>query len=129
MDTKDKIIQWLLSDDTGISSMAIVSQMTGFKTGQWGDDYPTDGYDFGRCQRLLEKIPEFMVRIEEMAQSSPQWAVLVEHWHELTQLYLKPVPNKDEVMHDRMRQILAKAPDKNRIDLGSGVSVYLMSKD
>lgn len=82
--------------------------MTGFKTTRWGSDYPHDSGDFGRCHRLLEAVPEFMVRIEEMAQRSPQWAALVEHWDELTKLYL----SGGDSMYERMRQILAKAPNK-----------------
>lgn len=124
MDTKDKIIMWMLSGDTGISSEAIVSQMTGFKTYRCGSDYPRDRGDFGRCHRLLEAVPEFMPRIEEMAQRSPQWAVLVEHWHELTQHYL----SGREGMYERMIQILEKAPNKNTIDLGGGISFETLSK-
>lgn len=124
MDTKDKIIKWFIWDDTGISSRAIVSQMTGFKTQRWSD-HPADGGDFGRCHRLLEAVPEFKVRIEEMAQRSPQWAVLVEHWHELTQHYL----SGRKGMYERMSQILAKAPNKNRVHLGNGAAIEFMSKD
>ena len=125
MDTKERIIRWFLLYDTGISSKAMVSQMTGFNTGRQWSDHPRDGGDFGRCLSLLEAVPEFMVRIEEMAQRSPQWAVLVEHWHELTQHYL----SGREGMYERMSQILAKAPNKNRIDLGNGAAIELMSKD
>lgn len=125
MDTKDKIIQWLLSGHTGISSKAIVSQMTGFKTHRWAD-HPRDGGDFERCHRLLVEVPEFMVRIEEMAQRSPQWAVLVDHWHELTQHYL--ISGRDGI-YERITRILEKVPNKNRIDLGNGVAIEIIGKD
>ncbi|MBL8499575.1 MAG: hypothetical protein JNL77_03160 [Nitrosomonas sp.] len=124
MDTKDKIIQWLLSDDTGVSSVAIVSKMTGHKP-LWGNGVPYDQDDFGRCHRLLEAIPEFMVRIEEMAECSPQWAVLVKHWHELTQLYL----SNPEEMHDRMYQLITAAPNENRVEFGNGLAVEFITKD
>lgn len=90
MDTKDKIIKWFITGDSGISSIAIVSQMTGNKTKRddsW-PDYPHDDSDFARCYNLLEMVPEFKERIGEMAQRSPQWAVLVRHWEELTEIYL-----------------------------------------
>lgn len=126
MDTKDKIIQWLLSDDTGESSKAIVAQMTGVKkTDDWGD-HPTDGFDFGRCHRLLVAVPEFMVRIEEMAQRSSQWAVLVKHWHELTQLYQAHLK---KTLSKRMDEILSMATDEDMADLGNGAAIEFMSKD
>lgn len=89
MDKKDKIIKWFVTGDTGISSIAIVSQMTGSKTKRDGwPDYQHDNGDFARCYNLLEAVPEFKKRIGEMAQRSPQWAVLVKHWDELTEIYL-----------------------------------------
>ncbi|MXS82249.1 hypothetical protein [Nitrosomonas oligotropha] len=124
MDTKEKIIHWLLADDTGVSSIAIASKMTG-REPLYGYGVPHDQDDFGRCHRLLEAIPEFMVRIEEMAECSPQWAVLVKHWHELTQLYL----SNPEEMHDRLYQLITAAPDENRVELGNGLAVELMGKD
>ncbi|SFF05284.1 hypothetical protein [Nitrosomonas sp. Nm166] len=118
MDTDRGLIKWLISGDTGISSKAIVAQMTGVETNNGWSDYPRDGADFGRCHRLLEIMPEFKVRIEEMSQRSPQWAVLVKHWAELTDLYLAKSP----FIYERMEQILSAAPNKRQIDLGNGIS-------
>jgi hypothetical protein len=110
------LTKWLLSDDTGVSSKAIAAHLTGdTKQGKFGD-YPSDGDDFGRCYRLLVCVPEFAPRIGELATRSPQWAALVKHWSELTEMYIR----KDKCIYKRMKEILATAPDKNRISFGGG---------
>ena len=88
MDTKDKIINWFLSGDTGLSSKAIVATMVGANETacEWGD-HPRDIGDFGRCYRLLKVVPDFRSRISEMSSRSPKWAALVEHWDELSYYY------------------------------------------
>ncbi len=125
MDTNEKIIRWFLSGDTGRSSIAIVSQMTGIQQSGRGSDYPRDAGDFGRCHRLLEAVPEFRARIEEMAQRSPQWAELVKRWDTLAQLYL----TDRSAMYVKMRKILDAVPNENIVDLGNGVAIEFMTKD
>lgn len=124
MDTKDKIIKWFLSGETGISSKTIVSQMTGYEMDREYADYPKDPGDFGRCHKLLEMAHEFKPRMKEMADRSPQWAALVEHWDELTELYLQ-----NGNLYERMTQILSSAPDKRMINLGNGMSIFFSDND
>ena len=47
--------------------------------------YPRDADDFGRCQRLLELIPEWRSRLSEVAIAYPNgpWPKIIERWHEL----------------------------------------------
>jgi len=65
-ETATRLIYWLLSDDTGLSSKQIAMHMVG------GFDIrnspPSDAWDRGRCIRLLQQVPEWMERIEEMKQ-------------------------------------------------------------
>ena len=66
------LLGWLLSDDTGCSSMAICAWML-------GKDYshgfpPSDESDRGRCIRLLELMPEWVERLDEMKEISKNWA-------------------------------------------------------
>lgn len=58
--------QWLLSDDTGLSSKSLCSFMlnialtTGIP--------PSDASDRGRCIRLLQLIPEWIPRLPELVE-------------------------------------------------------------
>jgi hypothetical protein len=61
---------WALSDDTGISSEAIARHMTGDATRRMSP--PSDSHDRGRCIRLLEIIPEWIPRLNEMVQYDAQ---------------------------------------------------------
>lgn len=77
-----RALEWLLSGDTGSSSRAIVRHMFGVASGDvWS--YPSDPGDLGRCLRLLELIPEWKPRIQEMASTGPGWAGQVAIWDDL----------------------------------------------
>jgi hypothetical protein len=80
----NRLMQWLLSDDTGLSSMAIVARMEGV-LGR--SDFPRDASDLGRCIRLLALMPEWKPRIHEMRDVHPVWAKIVERWDDLIGLY------------------------------------------
>lgn len=65
----ERAIKWLMSGDTGISSEAILSHMTGIeKTDSFGMQPPADADDRGRCIRLLKLMPEWVERLPEMVQ-------------------------------------------------------------
>lgn len=104
-DIKDRIIDWLLNGDTGASSRAIVEQMLNPKPGSYLN-HPRDYGDFDRCIKLLELLPEFAERIDEMSAVSPEWAAIVAHWDYLTESY-----RRKESLQDRIREILEEIRD------------------
>jgi hypothetical protein len=76
----EKRAAWLDMHDNGLSSECIADVMCGVTpTG----NYPLDGDDFGRCERLLILYPEWRARLKNMAAVNPVWAALVEHWDEI----------------------------------------------
>ncbi len=79
---------WLLSGDTGTSSMTIYSVMSGRGSPRGGrGDAPYDPADFGRCYRLLKRYPEWVPKLQRVADAYPIWRGLVTHWQELCSLY------------------------------------------
>lgn len=59
--------EWLLSGDTGISSETMCAYFLGIKKGDvFGSQAPSDAADRGRCIRLLERIPEWLPRLDEL---------------------------------------------------------------
>lgn len=83
---QDKALAWLLSGDTGTSSMTLCAAMLGLKNGYAST--PSDIGDFGRCYRLLEFIPEWRTQFDKVAQVYPVWAGLVKNWAKLERLYV-----------------------------------------
>jgi len=84
--------EWLLHGERGISSEAIVSQITGFNICHSrcrGIDHPRDPADFRRCRELLETVPYCRRHLDRMKTRSPIWARLVECWDELERLYVE----------------------------------------
>jgi len=77
-------VDWLLSQDTGLSSTAIFEHMTGRSS---NGDYPLDVDDFGRCYRLLERFPEWRVRMLEMVVYGKEWAALAGRWSDIEVWY------------------------------------------
>lgn len=66
---EQRAIEWALSDDTGTSSKALCAHMIGIAHGR--NMPPSDASDRGRCIRLLRLIPEWIPRLDELAQESP----------------------------------------------------------
>ena len=81
----NKLLVWLLSDDTGVSSKNMVRRFLDLPTESFG--YPHDADDFGRCYRLLITCPFISVSI--MKDVDKIWADLVGVWQKLTRLYEK----------------------------------------
>lgn len=100
---KSAIDAWISGCDTGISSKTIFFVMTGRQfSGHFRPDVPHDPDDFGRCYRLLQKIPEWKIRIPEVAKKYPEWSGLVEHWDELTGMYER---EEWKPMYNRMQEL------------------------
>lgn len=77
-----RALHWLMSGDTGASSKSICAHMQGIQKSDYAS-YPRDPADLGRCLRLLEIMPEWKPRIQEMAVYGPGWAGQVAVWQEL----------------------------------------------
>lgn len=58
---------WVLTGDTGTSSKAIAKHMLNIAIeGMFGFQPPSDGSDRRRCIKLLELVPEWLPRLNEM---------------------------------------------------------------
>lgn len=110
-----KILEWLKGRDTGLSSRAIVAKMENIDIrifGERGYDHPQDPADLGRCIRLLLIAREYRQRLHEMADCSPQWKALVEHWDELEKLYylgLSRANRRAPECYKRMRELISQS--------------------
>lgn len=119
MKFSNKILDWYRGNDTGISSEAIMTVMTGKK---WSSDFtpdvPRDPSDFGRCYRLLKSFPEFKERLPEVAKKYPEWEPFVQNWDRLTSLYEKDQPRQSSEMYRLMHGLRNDSePDKFNVFL------------
>jgi hypothetical protein len=63
----ERALFWALAGSTGTSSKAIAKHFTGFSSEQpFGFMPPSDRDDRSRCIKLLELIPEWLPRLNEM---------------------------------------------------------------
>lgn len=103
-------VDWLLSDDTGVSSKTIFRVMVGASIPEapWHNDIPYDPADLGRCYRLLQLFPEWRGRLSEVSAKFPDWVPFVNEWDSLTALYeeeLAENTGKAPRLYERMYQI------------------------
>src|SRR5690606_25893902 len=85
-------VEWANGDDSGISSLTLLSAITGVNflddgRHRWRPDIPHDPSDFGRCVRLLDSFPELRPQLSKVAEKHSRWAPHVERWAEFEALY------------------------------------------
>ena len=103
-DVYERAGTWLFSNDTGISSKTILAVILGFPC-DWKSP-PSDPADFGRCYRLLKKIPELRAELHQMRSEGDVWGALVDQWDELEMLYEEELPSGTAPkLYERMKQL------------------------
>lgn len=110
--------EWIVAGDTGISSRVIWAVMMHVSLDVMPKaDIPHDPLDFGRCYRLLEIMPEWRDRLDQVVEKCPKWAPLVEHWDELEEMYeacldeagrYRGGTEQSRAMYERMKELLDK---------------------
>ena len=101
--------EWIIGGDTGVSSKTIWAVMMGVvpdNPAPFTFSVPLDPSDFGRCFRLLEQIPEWRDRLNEVAETFPEWGPMVREWAKMTHLYRRSIELYDlmqDLKHEGMR--------------------------
>lgn len=110
-------LEWMMAGNTGISSKTILHVMEGTPPPSMGPGVPHDPSDFGRCHDLLEAIPAYRARLNEVAAQYPEWTGLVREWDKLTKMYVaSKASGKWEApsLYDTMQPLI----DEGRIAAG-----------
>ena len=90
---RDDVLAWMCSNDTGSSSKVMAAVLSGADLGRLHAplDHPHDAGDFGRCLRLLDRVPNLRSRLHRMRSVSVIWDRLVTCWDELEALMREEV--------------------------------------
>lgn len=107
-----KIVAWLCSSDTGVSSKTMVSAITGVPMEDV--DVPHDPSDFGRCHRLLTAVPELREHLALVSKKYPKWNEIIGNWDRLTSLYLRDLSIGRS--HELYRILRSFRQESNSID-------------
>lgn len=65
-------------------------------------NYPLDADDFGRCLVLLDAVPEWRHRLDEVANVSSRWAGLVGNWDRLEEAVRSDNPDATKLIRAAM---------------------------
>lgn len=126
--------EWIISDDTGISSKTIWAVMMDCVPEEypWHKfDVPHDPSDFGRCYRLLQKFPEWKARLEEVAAQFTKWIPMVREWDALTALYEEEIQNESKrapKLYAKMQELVREgrdiaSPKTHKAKAGPGITI------
>lgn len=74
---------WIVSQRTDLSSTTIWGVLMGVPAVAIDADVPANASDFNRCAELLELIPEWKPRLQEVAAAFPEWKGIVLGWDRL----------------------------------------------
>ena len=96
---------WLLSDNTGLSSKLMAAIALGADIPKYSN-HPLDAGDFNRCKILLDYAPEVRYRFDDIAACSDKWALIIENWDR----FVKTLVNSPKDFSDTFDEILD--PDK-----------------
>ena len=79
--------QWIIEGEVGTSSKTIWAVMMGVVKGKkecnWEYDTPKDPDDFKRCWKLINAVPEWRSRLQEVADVFPKWIPFIREWDKL----------------------------------------------
>lgn len=102
---QEKMMFWLTKGERGISSEVMFETISGHNLGGRKSP-PSDPDDFKRCYLLLETIPEWKTKLNELRKISPTWNNLVDNWDKLTELLEEQLrTHKANGMYEFMKKL------------------------
>ena len=85
---QERIIQWLCSGETGLSSKTMICIHTDNEMGgNWGFHAPSDVADFRRCWFLVEAVPEIRNSFPLIAEKCPEFKGVIKNWDIISAAY------------------------------------------
>ena len=82
---------WAENGEHGMSSKTMFNHLTkNLQVRRLKNDYPctpSDPDDFKRCYKLLQAVPQWKARLNELKTISTVWEKLVDNWDKLTEMY------------------------------------------
>lgn len=96
---------WMENGETGMSSKTMWFCLMGQKVSKI--NHPDDPYDFSRCWKLLECVPEWKAELDKLKPLSKAWSNLVDNWDKLNEFYedMRKV-KKGNGMYEFMQELI-----------------------
>ena len=106
-DIKD-IAEWLVSDDCGVSSKTMAAIALGADKGRFNAPY--DPSDFGRCYRLVKKVPAIRTAFDRISKLEPHFAGILLNWDELCAIYERDLhTGQSKELYRRIKELRGDA--------------------
>ena len=106
-DIKD-IAEWFRGSDTGVSSETMAAIALGAEKGRFNAPY--DPSDFGRCYRLVQKVPAIRNAFDRIGKLEPCFAGILLNWDELCGLYERDLhTGQSKELYRRIKELRGDA--------------------
>lgn len=103
-----RLAEWLVSNDTGISSKTMAAIALGAKKSRFNAPY--DPSDFGRCYRLVQKVPAIRNAFDRIGELEPRFAGILLNWDELCSLYERDLhTGQSKELYRRIKELRGDA--------------------
>lgn len=93
MSIERKILKWMASEHTGISSKAMAFCAVGIKNYHFSTE-PSDPSDFERCLGLVKAVPEVKKKFPKIMKMSDKWERFLTSWDYIETLFLDEIKNQ-----------------------------------
>lgn len=113
----ERMIFWLEHGERGVSSETIFARLGKGNEHPLSEcrfsyrhmtswSHPLDPDDFKRCHKLLEIIPEWRSRLDELKTIGVPWPALVDNWDRLTEMLLEQLQTQEaNGMYEFMKKL------------------------
>ena len=78
--TDRDVIKWLVTANTGTSSIAMVAIAYDLKPSEWGYSTPSDPSDFNRCLMLVHSVPSIKKHFAKIRLKTKYWESVIDNW-------------------------------------------------
>lgn len=112
---KQRMIEWVGTHDTGISSMTMWCALMGVDR-KYDLNVPRDTSDFRRCYDLVVFGEVSLEELQEVKKKYPWYAPIVDNWKELAFLYEEEIDGR---LYGRISQLCKEADSIRYEERGS----------
>lgn len=94
---EENCMWWMAYGEHGLSSKTIFNTLKPDSIRKLENSFdcpPSDSDDFRRCHLLIEAIPQFRDKLDQLRVISEVWNNLVENWDKITEMLLEQIEKK-----------------------------------
>ena len=117
--------EWIVSDDTGISSKTIWAalKIPNIKDDNFRFDVPSDNSDFRRCYRLVKNCEITKENLQKVSEALNWYKPIIDNWDKLSELYENEKQNELYNLLKKLGNEVREIRNQTSVSLGKGITM------